>query len=66
MTSYPPSAQAALEHLQSEFPYSSFNLGTWIGKNGEKLLVVKKKGISVCRLGYKHIYLHSPDTSIRG
>lgn len=66
MATYPKSAQAALDHLQSTFPYSSFTLGTWIGKDGSKLLVVKKKGISVCRIGYKHIYLNSKTSSIHG
>eukprot|EP00520_Triparma_pacifica_P007802 CAMPEP_0118656830 /NCGR_PEP_ID=MMETSP0785-20121206/13690_1 /TAXON_ID=91992 /ORGANISM="Bolidomonas pacifica, Strain CCMP 1866" /LENGTH=255 /DNA_ID=CAMNT_0006549699 /DNA_START=171 /DNA_END=934 /DNA_ORIENTATION=+ len=64
--SYPPSAQTAIDHLKTNFPYASFSLGTWVSKEGEKLLVIKKKGISVCRKGYKHIYLLSATSSVLG
>ena len=63
---YSTSSMVVLEHLVSLYPYSSYSLGTWIGSSGEKLIVIKKKGIAVSRKGYKHVYLDDKSKDIKG
>lgn len=67
MPPYSAGAKAALSHLQAEHPYSSFSLGTWIDtQTGDKLIVIKKKGVSVSRKGYRHVYLRESDKAVMG
>jgi hypothetical protein len=64
--SFPSSATAAINHLQSSHPYSSFTLTNIISSKGEKLLIIKRRGISVSRGGYKHVFLREEDGCVVG
>ena len=62
----PTAAQVALNHLQKEHPYSAFTIGSFVNPNGDKVFIVKRKGIATSRKGYANIWLRASDKCVVG
>eukprot|EP00518_Triparma_eleuthera_P005631 CAMPEP_0182453730 /NCGR_PEP_ID=MMETSP1319-20130603/671_1 /TAXON_ID=172717 /ORGANISM="Bolidomonas pacifica, Strain RCC208" /LENGTH=271 /DNA_ID=CAMNT_0024651683 /DNA_START=150 /DNA_END=963 /DNA_ORIENTATION=+ len=62
----PTATQVALNHLQKEHPYSAFTIGSFVNPNGDKVFIVKRKGIATSRKGYANIWLRASDKCVVG
>ena len=62
----PTSAQVALGHLQKEHPYSTYTISNFVNAKGDKVIVLKHKGLAVSRKGYSAIWLRASDKAVMG
>ena len=65
-SSLPTAAQVALGHLQKEHPHSAFTIGSFVNPNGDKVFIVKRKGIATSRRGFPSIWLRASDKCVVG